>query len=68
MISVLQAHLGSWALGPGRGLCPQHLLFLKSMTGDLLKTGDAVATTCCPGGRARGAVIGELCPVSDLVI
>lgn len=41
---------GQSDLGTGGGLCPQHLLFLNSVTGDILRTGDAMAKTYCPEG------------------
>lgn len=42
---------GEQGLGASRVLCPQQLLFLKSVTGDLLRTGDGVAKTYCPMGQ-----------------
>lgn len=42
---------GEQGLGASRVLCPQQLLFLKSVTGDLLRTGDGVAKTYFPMGQ-----------------
>lgn len=53
----------TWRVGPWacRELCPQHLVFPRGVTGDLLRTGDAMAKTYCLSDR-------EPCPTSDLVI
>lgn len=41
---------GESGLGASRGLCPLHLLFLRSVISDLFRTRDAMAKTCCPSG------------------
>lgn len=41
---------GESGLGASRGLCLPHLLFLRSVTGDLFRTRDAMAKTYCLSG------------------
>lgn len=55
---------GELGLGASRGLCPQHLLFLRRVTGDLWKIRDAVAKTFWPGELGHR----EPCPVFDFVM